>query len=49
MRSPGDQVIGQRAAQSLVEQHEDDRHLGTLVSEPIGVAGAVALDERMRA
>ena len=38
-------AIGERAAQSLVEEQQEQRHLDAFGAEPIGIAGAVALDQ----
>jgi len=40
-------AIGERAAQAFVEEQEEERDLNAFGGETIGVAGAVALQQRV--
>src|SRR5713226_1041287 len=40
-----EQTVRERAANALLKQHEEESDLAAFVREPVGVAGAVPLDE----
>ena len=40
-------AVGQRTAEAVVEEQEQERHLHTFGGEAVGVAGAIALQEPM--
>ena len=42
------EAVGERAAESLVEQDEREGDLGALAGEPVGVAFAIPLDQSVR-
>ena len=43
-----EQTVRERAAHALLKQHEEESDLAAFVREPVGVAGAVPLDEAVR-
>ena len=42
------EAVGERAAELLVKKDEQQRHLGSLLCQPIGVAFSVAGEQAMR-
>ena len=40
-----EETVGERAADTLVKQHEEQGDLAAFVREPIGVTGAIPLDQ----
>ena len=39
------ETVGKRAAELFVEEHEQERGLGSFVAEPVGVAAAIAFHQ----